>query len=171
MDRLDDPRGIEPPGAPAGPGEPARARGGGLVALLRRWAGAPPARAPVERGCLRCGMCCEAFGSHLHASKADLERWTRLGREDLLRRVGPRTGWIWLDPETGTLEDACPFLRTIGPDTRVCGIHDVKPDMCRDYPTLAHARRCLRGVFLAWVLAPLLGPLLGAAALRAALGA
>lgn len=151
MDSVDPTPGVEP-------GTPVRARRDGLVSLLRRLARVPfAAEAPTERGCLRCGACCEAFGAHLHASKADVERWTRLGREDLLRRVGRRSGWIWLDPETGSLEKTCPFLETVGPDARGCGIHDVKPDMCRDYPTLAHGRRCLRGVFLAALLAPFLG--------------
>lgn len=97
--------------------------------------------------CRGCGRCCEAFGGHLQASKADIERWTRLGREDLLRRVSS-IGWIWIDPATGTLEPACPFLERTGPDTALCAIHDIKPDICRDYPTMAHGRRCLRGVFL-----------------------
>jgi Fe-S-cluster containining protein len=108
-------------------------------------------RAAPERasgaGCLRCGTCCASFGGHLSASKADLERWRRLGREDLLRRVSA-IGWIWIDPRTGLLERACPFLRWIGPDRAACEIQDVKPDMCRDYPTMAHGRRCPRGVFL-----------------------
>jgi Fe-S-cluster containining protein len=110
-------------------------------------AGGAPPRAG---GCLRCGRCCESFGGHLHVSKADLERWTRLGRDDLLRRVGPVSGWIWLDPQTGLLEESCPFLERTGPDTAICSIHEVKPDICRDFPTLAHGRRCLRGGFLAW---------------------
>ena len=112
-------------------------------------------RAPAERKvprhqCLCCGQCCESFGGHLNASSADVERWRRLGREDLLRRVSA-VRWIWIDPETGLLERSCPFLQRTGPDRQVCTINDVKPDMCRDYPTLAHARRCLRGVFLGWV--------------------
>ena len=97
--------------------------------------------------CLGCGRCCESFGGHLEASRHDVERWRRLGREDLLRRVSP-IGWIWIDPATGKLESACPFLQRTGPDRAICTIHEIKPDMCRDYPTLAHGRRCLRGVFL-----------------------
>jgi Fe-S-cluster containining protein len=121
---------------------------GGLAALRALFRTRPAGPRAVERGCLRCGRCCEAFGGHLHASKADLERWTRLGRTDLLRRVGPVSGWIWLDPDSGRLEETCPFLTPIGPDTAICSIQDVKPDICRDYPTVAHGRRCLRGGFL-----------------------
>lgn len=118
------------------------------MSVLERWlhfAGAPQPHA--AHGCLQCGRCCESFGGHLHASRADLERWRELGREDLLRRV-TAIGWLWLDPETGEMEERCPFLERTGPDTARCAIHDVKPDICRDYPTLAHGRRCLRGVFL-----------------------
>jgi Fe-S-cluster containining protein len=107
---------------------------------------APPSREPV-RQCRGCGQCCEQFGGHLHASKRDIARWTALGRDDLLRRVSG-IGWLWIDPETGTLEKACPFLERTDPDTALCTIHEIKPDICRDYPTLAHGRRCLRGVFL-----------------------
>lgn len=53
-----------------------------------------------------------------------------------------------MNPETGKLEDRCPFLVRTGPETAACSIQDVKPDMCRDYPTLAHGKRCLSGVFL-----------------------
>lgn len=101
-------------------------------------------RAPT---CRCCGRCCEAFGGHLNASRADLERWRRLGRDDLLARVSS-IGWIWMSPESGKLEDRCPFLVRTGPETALCSIQDVKPDMCRDYPTLAHGKRCLSGVFL-----------------------
>lgn len=101
-------------------------------------------------GCLCCGRCCELFGGHLHASKADVERWRKAGRTDLLRRVSS-IGWIWMNPDTGRLEPSCPFLARAGRERTVCTIHEIKPDICRDYPTLAHGRRCLRGVFLAWV--------------------
>jgi len=53
-----------------------------------------------------------------------------------------------MNPETGKVEDRCPFLVRTGPETAACSIQDVKPDMCRDYPTLAHGKRCLSGVFL-----------------------
>jgi Fe-S-cluster containining protein len=98
-------------------------------------------------GCLCCGECCKAFGGHLHASKSDLERWWRDGREDLLCRVN-RLGWIWVNPDTMEPEERCPFLKQSGPETIVCAIYDTRPDICRAYPTLAHGRRCLRGVFL-----------------------
>lgn len=100
-----------------------------------------------ETKCLGCGKCCESFGGHLTTSRADIERWERLGRTDLLSRVN-RLGWIWVDPQTKRLEERCPFLEQTGPENARCIIHEIKPDICRAYPTLAHARRCLRGVFL-----------------------
>jgi len=30
----------------------------------------------------------------------------------------------------------------------ICSISDTKPDICRDYPTMAHGFRYLSGVFL-----------------------
>ncbi len=104
--------------------------------------------------CLCCGQCCEAFGGHLQASPSDLERWRQRGREDILRRVSS-IGWLWIDPETGALADRCPYLEETGPQTKVCAIYEDRPEICRDYPTLAHGKRCLRGVFLGLVL-PLL---------------
>jgi Fe-S-cluster containining protein len=119
-----------------------------VKALKRAFGIGDAARSMPERACLCCGRCCDLFGGHLNASKADLERWRTLGREDLLRRVSS-IGWIWMSPETGRLEPACPFLERVGPDQARCTIHPIKPDICRSYPTLAHGRRCLRGVFLA----------------------
>ncbi|CAH2030898.1 YkgJ family cysteine cluster protein [Trichlorobacter ammonificans] len=98
-------------------------------------------------GCACCGRCCEAFGGHLHASARDLARWRREGREDLLSRVN-RLGWIWVDPPSNRLLDPCPFLSREAAGRKVCSINATKPDMCRDYPTVAHGHRCLNGVFL-----------------------
>ncbi|BCR06762.1 hypothetical protein DESUT3_38310 [Desulfuromonas versatilis] len=113
-----------------------------------------------KSSCRACGKCCETFGGHLHASRADLERWRQAGRPDLLEMTN-RLGWIWVDPKTKRRLERCPFLIATGPDTQGCAIHQIKPDICAAYPTLAHNRRCMRGVYfpkfaLAWALAPLL---------------
>jgi len=105
----------------------------------------PAAATPTICAC--CGDCCASFGGHLHASKRDLARWQREGRDDLLSRVN-RLDWIWVDPETKQLLDPCPFLQPLDEQRRVCSINDTKPDICRDYPTMAHGFRCLRGGFL-----------------------
>jgi len=115
---------------------------------LRRWLGRKwDETHPQGVECLGCGRCCDLFGGHLRASTVDLERWRRLERTDLLERVN-RLGWIWVDPQTKKPEPACPFLNRTGEDEALCAIHDVKPEMCRAYPTLAHGRRCLRGFHL-----------------------
>jgi Fe-S-cluster containining protein len=97
--------------------------------------------------CACCGRCCLYFGGHLHASDNDLARWQQEGREDLLSRVN-RLGWIWVDPETKQLVDPCPFLQQLDEQRKGCSINETKPEICRDYPTLAHGHRCLSGVFL-----------------------
>ena len=97
--------------------------------------------------CLQCGECCESFGGHLHATPRDLQRWREAGRQDLLDSVN-RLGWIWVDPLTKRRIDPCPHIDRSDPEHVRCAIHELKPDMCRDYPTLAHGKRCLRGVFL-----------------------
>lgn len=97
--------------------------------------------------CLQCGECCEAFGGHLHVSPRDLQRWREAGRQDLLDSVN-HLGWLWVDPQTKRLIDPCPHIDRSDPEYVRCAIHAIKPDMCRDYPTLAHGKRCQRGVFL-----------------------
>ncbi len=127
-----------------------------MITILESWLGLNTE--PQEEGkpgCLACGECCKAFGGHLNASRTDLERWRLLGREDILSRVIGR-GWIWVDPDTKKPEAMCPFLEKTGPENSICAIYDIRPDICRDYPTLAHGRRCLRGGFLK-VVVPVVG--------------
>ena len=115
-----------------------------MIGLLKKWL------EPVDTAystCACCGHCCESFGGHLRASEQDLKRWRSEGRDDLLSRVN-RLGWIWVDPQTKQLEDPCPFIDWSSDHKGLCRINDTKPDMCRDYPTLAHGHRCLSGVFL-----------------------
>jgi Fe-S-cluster containining protein len=116
-----------------------------LFTLVNWLQGGRSERKVRQTGCLACGKCCELFGGHLRATTADLDRWRRLGENHLLDRVN-RLGWIWVDPQTRRPVPTCPFLEATGPETKTCTIHAHKPDMCRDYPTLAHGHRCLRGV-------------------------
>lgn len=102
---------------------------------------------PAKEQCACCGRCCASFGWRLLATDHDLQRWRRENRADLLSRVN-RLGWLWMDPHTAQLESRCPFLKEDGPGRYICLINDTKPDMCRDYPTLAHGLRCLGSSFL-----------------------
>jgi Fe-S-cluster containining protein len=99
--------------------------------------------------CLQCGQCCESFGGHLQASRRDLARWREAGRDDLLSQTN-RLGWLWVDPETQQLTFPCPHIDRSDPERVRCKIYQLRPDICRAYPTLAHSHRCLRGVFLSW---------------------
>lgn len=100
-----------------------------------------------EVECLGCGDCCRAFSWHLKASERDLERWRKLGRDDLLARVN-RLGWLWYDPQTKERLSVCPYLIETAPDKAHCGIHEIKPDICRAYPPVSQYRTCLKGTFL-----------------------
>lgn len=96
-------------------------------------------------GCLVCGICCDYYAHALVASPGDLERWRAEGRQDLLSRVGPE-GDLWIEPAGGGRLDICPFLKQVGSDRALCGIHETKPRVCAAYPTSHHGYRCLRGV-------------------------
>jgi Fe-S-cluster containining protein len=118
-----------------------------LDILCNWWQKFHPGQPGRQRGCRACGYCCELFGGYLHASTADLERWRQLGREDLLALVGP-SDWIWIDPQNGRRGAPCPFLQRTESQEARCAIHEVKPDMCRDYPTMDHGRHCVRGIYI-----------------------
>jgi Fe-S-cluster containining protein len=76
-----------------------------------------------------------------------LQRWREDGRQDLLDRVN-HLGWIWVDPLTKRPVVPCPHIDRSDPQSVRCSIYQTRPDMCRDYPTLAHGKRCLHGVFM-----------------------
>jgi len=94
--------------------------------------------------CCCCGHCClnlpDAYNGCV--SDADLERWRRMGRSDLLARVktldlGPGNPLhiAWLDPDTGEDVERCPWLLDrIDRRGYLCGIDNIKPDHCRNYP-------------------------------------
>lgn len=115
--------------------------------LCRWWQKIHPGNPERQQGCMACGTCCEVFGGYLHASQADLARWRRLERDDLLSLVGP-FGWIWVDPQDGRRGAPCPFLQRVDEHVVRCRIHDIKPDMCRAYPGLENGRHCVRGVYI-----------------------
>jgi hypothetical protein len=94
--------------------------------------------------CLCCGHCClnliDAYNGCV--SDTDLQRWQRLGRHDLLSRIktldlGPdnKLHTAWVDPETGDDVERCPWLLDrLDRAGFLCGIDDIKPEHCRDYP-------------------------------------
>ncbi len=100
----------------------------------------------MRRGfsCRRCGHCClnlvDAYRGCV--SDDDLERWRIAGRTDVLAWIstldlgrGNLLHLAWIDPETGEEVDRCPWLLDAGTDGGYgCGINDVKPQFCRDYP-------------------------------------
>ncbi len=99
--------------------------------------------------CQQCGRCCLTLDYHRECTPEDYNRWQALGRDDILRRVhcipgptGAATYRIWVEPGTTEPLSECPFLQTeSGTGRYFCGIHDAKPEICRQYPyTRKHAR-------------------------------
>ncbi len=92
--------------------------------------------------CRQCGQCCRSLNYQKEVTSKDIELWEKLGRTDILKHVGifERNGeepgyLIWVVPGTLQLADGCPFLkRKPAEDKWYCGIHDVKPAICRQYP-------------------------------------
>ncbi len=93
--------------------------------------------------CRRCGHCClnlvDAYRGCV--SDADLERWRKEGRDDILAWIstldlghGNLLHLAWIDPQTQEEVDRCPWLVDVGAQGFLCGINDVKPQFCRDYP-------------------------------------
>jgi len=94
--------------------------------------------------CRLCGHCClnlvDAYRGCV--SDADLQRWQEAGRSDLLEWVDTlelgnnnRLHMVWVHPETGEEVDRCPWLLDIlNKRGHICGINDLKPDYCSDYP-------------------------------------
>lgn len=101
--------------------------------------------------CRQCGRCCRRLDYHDALTETDYDQWIALGRTDILERVGivrkgeRITGFaIWMVPGTRQYAPVCPWLASApppGPDRWICRIHDVKPEICRDYPgSRKHAR-------------------------------
>jgi len=92
--------------------------------------------------CKQCGRCCTALDYHDQLTEEDVAHWKRLSRADILQwvrtlyRDGHEKAYkIWTIPGTTRLADNCPFLKKIPSANRwECLIHDVKPEICRQYP-------------------------------------
>lgn len=93
--------------------------------------------------CQRCGRCCKELYGSFGATMHDKNRWddvvvtTNRGKMYLLdEMICPVCFDIFVNPETDDLFLNCPFLRKVrGKDIYECLIHDIKPDVCRDYHT------------------------------------
>ncbi len=98
--------------------------------------------------CRQCGQCCLMLDYHLECTANDYQRWQDLGRDDILKWVRclqpdkrAAVYRIWFEPGTEGPARVCPFLQKVsGGEKRVCRIHAVKPEICRQYPfTRKHA--------------------------------
>ena len=91
--------------------------------------------------CTRCGKCCVEGASRLSASEADLAMWARHAPHVLtyvaVRNVkGVPQGDLWISPRTGKETTRCPWIRKYpNRDRFYCRIYEVRPDVCRRYPT------------------------------------
>ena len=93
--------------------------------------------------CRQCGHCCNTLDYHREVTEEDVARWQELGRSDILRWVSVFEGEgnkksyrIWTAPGSTDLAESCPFLKRISSENRsVCLIQDVKPGICRQYPS------------------------------------
>jgi Fe-S-cluster containining protein len=92
--------------------------------------------------CRQCGECCRALAYHDGMTAEDVAHLKRRGRKDILKWVrtsktteGRTVYRIWVTPGTNQYERPCPFLkRGPSPDRWLCSIHEVKPQICRNYP-------------------------------------
>jgi Fe-S-cluster containining protein len=93
--------------------------------------------------CKQCGRCCRVLGLEYEIclGEADVRRWERQGRRDLLAWVDQSIFSdsqydFPLDPRTDDLVlGTCPFLRKVPRQgIYVCLIHDTKPADCVAFP-------------------------------------
>jgi Fe-S-cluster containining protein len=98
--------------------------------------------------CRQCGDCCRRLDYRHQITAEDVQRWRQLGRTDILEWVREDRGAdgepvysIWREPGTARYADVCPWLKNLpGTAKWICAIHDVKPEICRQYPaTRKHA--------------------------------
>ena len=101
---------------------------------------------PVPRwlaaACTRCGKCCidASYMLSLPATKSDIRRWRKEGRDDILEYVdfvGAGEYYLWV--KDGVDLPRCPFVRKDrGKPTYHCTIHETRPEACRGYPVRVH---------------------------------
>ena len=86
--------------------------------------------------CQRCGGCCEEWGACLRATPADLKRWKKERRYDILYyadEIMPGLVDLWIDKATDEELERCPFLKRVGQGIYECEIYETRPEECRNY--------------------------------------
>ncbi|OPY39304.1 MAG: hypothetical protein A4E35_00075 [Methanoregula sp. PtaU1.Bin051] len=106
-----------------------------------------------DEPCEQCGLCCRIFGPGITPTISNVYIWMERGRTDILRwflafredgeplscaDLGPEdlcsvVTFEMRHPQTGDYVTVCPFLRRVAKQRYLCGIHDVKPEMCWNY--------------------------------------
>lgn len=92
--------------------------------------------------CRQCGDCCRRLDYRHQVTAGDVARWRRRGRDDILAWVREDRGddgepvyGIWREPGAARFAGVCPWLKNLpGTAKWICAIHDVKPEICRQYP-------------------------------------
>jgi len=88
-----------------------------------------------EFHCTDCGKCCLEGASRLQANDADIRRW-QADAPHVIEHMEAGTGGLWVSPKTGKPTTRCPWIRKKPlRDQYYCRIYDVRPDVCRRYPT------------------------------------
>ncbi|GAB4209317.1 MAG: hypothetical protein OHK0013_28610 [Sandaracinaceae bacterium] len=81
--------------------------------------------------CLACGACCRTgYDGRILVPAADLVRWKRLGREDLLAKLQP--GHFGEMAFATTPDGACVHLGVPGAPN-ACAIYEIRGTTCREF--------------------------------------
>jgi Fe-S-cluster containining protein len=106
-----------------------------------------------DEPCEQCGLCCRILGPGITPTVPNVYVWIEQGRTDILRwfvafmergepvpctdlraeDLGNVVSVEMRHPDTGEYVTVCPFLRRVAKTRYLCGIHQVKPDMCCTY--------------------------------------
>ena len=83
--------------------------------------------------CNQCGKCCIKYSNGgLSVTEDEIKSWD-IFRPDIYNYIS--NGNIWMDPETGSQLERCPWLRK-APNQNIftCDIYYDRPDDCKYYP-------------------------------------
>lgn len=83
--------------------------------------------------CNQCGKCCIKYSNGgLSVTADEIKSWD-IFRPDIYNYIS--NGKIWMDPETGSQLERCPWLRK-DPKQNIftCDIYYDRPDDCKYYP-------------------------------------